>query len=183
MSIINCILPATHYRSSAQMRLEMADSKLEPGLQPLAIIRSVDLICHLWQQYVNTALLPLASSSVTIRREMVVFNNQSVSRLEGATNQLLQRITDCTSPPLCIVPLLNSISCSAVVSWLSTQLTKQKRNDFNPRDDDLSFARVNTEPCILCCDMLEKVRDASTHNLSGKNLEVFLTEIGVAFHR
>lgn len=36
---------------------------------------------------------------------------------------------------------------------------------------------------MLCCDMLEKVRDASTHNLSGKNLEVFLTEIGVAFHR
>ena len=82
------------------MRLEAADSKTEPSLQPLAIIRSVDLICHLWQQYVNTALLPLASSSVTIRREMVVFNNQSVSRLEGATNQLLQRVTDCTSSPL-----------------------------------------------------------------------------------
>jgi len=149
---------------TAHMRLEAADSKTEPSLQPLAIIRSVDLICHLWQQYVNTALLPLASSSVTIRREMVVFNNQSVSRLEGATNQLLQRVTD------------------SVVSWLSAQLTRQKRNDFNPRDDDLSFARVNTEPCILCCDVLEKVRDASTQNLSGKNLEGFLTEIGVAFH-
>lgn len=30
--------------------------------------------------------------------------------------------------------------------------------------------------------MLEKVRDAAKQNLSGKNLEVFLTEIGVAFH-
>ncbi|KAG5648890.1 hypothetical protein DXG03_000239 [Asterophora parasitica] len=117
---------------TAQVRAEAADTKSDPSLQPLSIIRSVDLICHLWQQYVNTALLPLASSSVTTRREMVVFNNQ--------------------------------------------------RNDFNPRDDDLSFARVNTEPCVACCDVLEKVRDAATQNLSGKNLEVFLTEIGVAFH-
>lgn len=71
---------------------------------------------------------------------------------------------------------------SAILSWLSVQLTKQKRNDFKPRNDDLSFARVNTEPCVACCDTLEKVRDAAKENLSGKNLEVFLTEIGVAFH-
>ena len=66
---------------------------------------------------------------------------------------------------------------------MSLQLTKQKRNDFKPRDDDLSFARVNTEPCIACSEALEKIRDAAQENLSGKNLEVFLTEIGVAFHR
>lgn len=41
---------------------------------------------------------------------------------------------------------------------------------------------MNTEPCELCCDMLEKVRDAAKQNLSGKNLEVFLTEIGVGFN-
>ncbi|KAG6812997.1 hypothetical protein H0H92_014928 [Tricholoma furcatifolium] len=149
---------------TAQLRVEAADAKTEPSLRYLAVIRSVDLICHLWQQYVNTALLPLASSSVTTRREMVVFNNQSVSRLEAGANHLLQRLTD------------------SIVAWLTSQLTKQKRNDFNPRDDDLSFARVNTEPCIACCEVLEKVRDAAIQNLSGKNLEIFLTEIGVAFH-
>lgn len=70
-----------------------------------------------------------------------------------------------------------------MVAWLSTQLAKQKRNDFKPRDDDLSFARVNTEPCVACCESLEKVRDCAKQSLGGKNLEVFLTEIGVAFHR
>ncbi|KAF8812277.1 exocyst complex component Sec10 [Phlegmacium glaucopus] len=149
---------------AAQARLDAADTKSEPSLQPLTIVRSIDLICHLWQQYVNIALLPLASSSVTIRREMVLFNNQTVNRLETGANSLLQRITD------------------AIIGWLSTLLTKQKRNDFKPRNDDLSFARVNTEPCILCCESLEKVREAANQNLSGKNLEVFLTEIGVAFH-
>ena len=71
----------------------------------------------------------------------------------------------------------------AIIAWLSAQLVKQKRTDFKPKNDDLSFARVNTEPCIACCEMLEKVRDFSKASLSGKNLEVFLTEIGVAFHR
>ena len=64
-------------------------------MQLLGVIRSVDLICHLWQQYVNMALLPLASTSVTVRREMVVFNNQTISRIEGAVNHVTQRLTDC----------------------------------------------------------------------------------------
>ncbi|KAI9001347.1 exocyst complex protein [Trametes punicea] len=149
---------------TTQARLDAADSKSEPSMQPLAVLREVDLICHLWQRYVTMALLPLASSSVTVRREMVVFNNQTVSRIEGAANQAMQKLTD------------------AIINWLSAQLAKQKRTDFKPRNDDLSFARVNTEPCVACCDMLEKVRDAAKANLSGKNLEVFLTEVGVAFH-
>lgn len=88
----------------AQVRIEAFDSKSEPSLQPLTIIHSVDLICHLWQQYVNTALLPLASSSVTIRREMVVFNTQTITRLENGANNLLQRFTDSKFP--------HSLSCN-----------------------------------------------------------------------
>jgi hypothetical protein len=90
-----------------QARLEAADAKNEPNLQPLIVLRSVDLICHLWQQYVNTALLPLASSSVTIRREMAVFNNQAVSRLEGGANHVMQRITDGEFAPHEFVMRLN----------------------------------------------------------------------------
>ncbi|KAI0952330.1 hypothetical protein AcV7_008177 [Taiwanofungus camphoratus] len=149
---------------TVQARLEAWDAKSEPSLQALMVLHEVDLICHLWQHYVNMALLPLASSSVTVRREMVVFNNQSVSRIEGAANHVMQRLAD------------------AIITWLAAQLAKQKRNDFKPRNDDLSFARVNTEPCIACCEILERVRDAAKTNLSGKNLEVFLTEIGIAFH-
>ncbi|KAF7798337.1 hypothetical protein EIP86_009558 [Pleurotus ostreatoroseus] len=110
------------------------------------------------------ALLPLASTSVTVRREMVVFNNQTISRIEGAVNHVTQRLTD------------------SVIAWLALQLSKQKRTDFKPRNDDLSFARDNTEPCMACCEALEKVRNVAKENLSGKNLEVFLTEIGAAFH-
>ncbi|KAF8515003.1 exocyst complex protein [Gautieria morchelliformis] len=145
-------------------RLENRDPKLEPDLSPFATLRMADMICHLWQQYVNIALMPLSSSSVTIRRDMVIFNTQTINRIEGTANALVQRVTD------------------TVVAWLATQLSKQKRSDFKPRNDDLSFARVNTEPCEACCETLEKARDVAKQSLTGRNLEVFLTEVGVTFH-
>ncbi|QRW15862.1 exocyst complex component Sec10 [Rhizoctonia solani] len=149
---------------TAQNRLESRDTKTEPDLSGLAIIRCTDLICHLWQQYINIALLPLASSSVTLRREMSIFSSQTISRIEGATNTLMQKIID------------------AVLVYLASQLSKQKKNDFKPRNDDLSFARVNTDPCTACCEMLDKFRDAAKENTSGKNLEYLLTEVGTSFH-
>ena len=75
--------------------LANTDQKTQPSLQPLQVLRSVDLICHLWQQYVTDAIFPLASTSVTVRRDMAVFNNQTVSRIEGAANAFLQRMIDC----------------------------------------------------------------------------------------
>ncbi|KAG8920301.1 Exocyst complex component 5 [Tulasnella sp. 417] len=150
---------------TAQVRLETRDTKIEPDINSsLAVIRVVDLICQLWQQYSSIALIPLTSSSVTGRREIMIFNGQTVSRIEGLANALEQKVID------------------SIVTWLSGQLQKQKKTDFKPRDDDLSFARVNTDPCTGCCDILEKVRDAAKENLSGQNLESFLTEIGVTFH-
>jgi len=94
--------------------LGSADQKTPPSLQPLRVLRSVDLICHLWQQYVTDAIFPLASASVTVRRDMVVFNNQTVSRIEGAANGFLQRMID------------------SIVAWLSAQLSKQKRMTLRP---------------------------------------------------
>ena len=164
--------------------LANADPKTQPSLQPLQVLRSVDLICHLWQQYVTDAIFPLASTSVTVRRDMVVFNNQTVSRIEGGANEFLQRMIDCRLPSFSTRSLGFTACLSlAIVAWLSAQLSKQKRNDFAPRNDDLSFARVNTEPCVACCELLEKAGDSARECLSGKNLEVLLSEVGVAFHR
>lgn len=113
---------------------------------------------------------------------MVVFNNQTVSKVEGAANSLMQRLIDGSySPILCTAGV--GLTIPAIVSWMTMQLAKQKKTDFKPRNDDDSFARVNTDPCIGCCEILEKVGIAAKENLSGKNLEIFLTEVGVAFHR
>ncbi|KAG8956725.1 Exocyst complex component 5 [Tulasnella sp. 424] len=150
---------------TAQVRLDTRDTKLEPDISSsLAVIRIVDLICQLWQQYSSIALIPLTSSSVTGRREIMIFKGQTISHIEGLANTLEQKVID------------------SIVAWLSAQLQKQKKTDFKPRNDDLSFARVNTDPCTGCCEILEKVRDAAKDKLSGQNLESFLTEIGVTFH-
>jgi hypothetical protein len=82
---------------STLARLDSTDGKIESLLRPLSTLHSADLICHLWQQYVNIALFPLGNSSVAIRREMTVFNSQNVSRIEGAANQVVQRSID--GPP------------------------------------------------------------------------------------
>lgn len=80
------------------------------------------------------------------------------------------------------MPLSHDNGNLAIVAWMATQLTIQKKTDFKPQNDDDSFVRINTDPCIGCCDVLEKVGIAAKQNLSGKNLEVFLTEVGIAFH-
>ncbi|KAK4704080.1 exocyst complex component 5, partial [Phenoliferia sp. Uapishka_3] len=144
--------------------LSLYDSKSEPDLGPIKVIRLADMIMHLWQRYVSTALVPLAGSSVTVRREMSIFNNHVVVRIEGKVNGIVQRTTD------------------AVVTWLAVLLAKQKKLDFKPKNDDMAFARMNTEPCLLSCDFLVKVREAALASLSGRNVEVFLTEVGVTFH-
>ncbi|KAG8820317.1 Exocyst complex component 5 [Serendipita sp. 399] len=149
---------------TAQNRLDTRDAKLEPEYAILGIVRQVELICHLWQQYVSVALLPLASSSIVVRREMSIFNNQVIARIEGLTSSLLQKLADST------------------VKWLTTQLSKQKKLDFKPRNDDILSMGNNTDACQSCCVTINKVYDAAKENLSGANQESFLLEIGVNFH-
>ncbi|GAA6015669.1 hypothetical protein JCM10207_008166 [Rhodosporidiobolus poonsookiae] len=145
-------------------QLSLYDGKTEPDLSPIAVIRLADMIMHLWQRYISTALVPLAGTSVTVRREMGIFNNHVSVRIEGKVNAIVQRTTD------------------AIIVYLSLLLTKQKKTDFKPKNDDVAFSRLNTEPCLLACDFLHKFRQAAQSALSGRNAEIFLTEVGVTFH-
>lgn len=154
-----------HTNSRSIARLEAADTKNEPDVSPLSVLKPSDLICHIWQRYASTALLPLSGTNAAIRREMITSNSHSVVRMEGKISSLIQKAID------------------NIIAYLTFLLTKQKKNDYKPKDDELSFARTNTEPCKLSADFLETLRDAVRENLSGKNAEAFLTEVGVAFHR
>lgn len=149
---------------SALARLDQSDARTEPDLTILQVLRPADLVCHLWQRYANTALVPLTSSNAAMRREVTTFNQHNVVRMEGKINSVIQKAID------------------TLVVWLSFLLAKQKRNDYKPKDDVMSFTRTNTEPCELCVEFLGSVQDTVGENMSGKNSEHFLTEIGVAFH-
>ncbi|KAK0538566.1 Exocyst complex component 5 [Tilletia horrida] len=131
---------------------------------PLVVIRQAGLFAELWSQYVNSAVLPLAAASVTTRREMIIFNSGHATRVEAKCDEILQRVTD------------------NIVAYLTARLATQKKTDYNPKNDDFAFTRMNTEPCASCIEALSKVQTAARANLSGKNAEVFLSEVGVTFH-
>lgn len=71
------------------------DAKLEPDVKPLMVIKTADMAMHLWQRYVTTAIVPLASASVTVRREMSIFNNHILVRIEGKVNSMAQKCLEC----------------------------------------------------------------------------------------
>ncbi len=79
---------------TALHQISLYDSKTEPDLTPITVIKTADMIMQLWQRYIATALVPLAGSSVTVRREMGIFNNHVVVRIEGKVNDIVQRSTD-----------------------------------------------------------------------------------------
>lgn len=88
----NCKL--IHRTHSALHQLSLYDAKSEPDLSPIRVIRLADMIMHLWQRYIATALVPLAGTSVTVRREMGIFNNHVTVRIEDKVNSIVQRSTD-----------------------------------------------------------------------------------------
>jgi exocyst complex component 5 len=82
------------FLSRALAQLSAYDAKSEPDLTPMKVIRLADLTMHLWQRYVTVALIPLGGSSVTVRREMSIFNNHVAVRIEGKVNEIVQKATD-----------------------------------------------------------------------------------------
>jgi hypothetical protein len=113
---------------------------------------------------------------------MALFNNQVISRIEGLTSGVLQRLAD-SRLYICIEMLIgHGLFITGTSRWLSVQLTKQKKTDFKPRNDDISQMGVNTDACQSCCKVIDKVYDAAKENLSGSNQEVFLMEVGIGFH-
>ncbi|KAK9897374.1 exocyst complex component Sec10 [Cystobasidium minutum MCA 4210] len=141
-----------------------ADGKTQPPIDSLKVIREVDLAVQLWQRYVSTAILPLAGSSLAMRREMSAYNAGSMTRIENRINELEQKMTD------------------AITSWLSTLLSRQKKMDFKPKADANLFETERTEPCAACCNFMLRVREVVLASLSGKNQEGLLTDIGIIFH-
>lgn len=71
--------------------------KTEPSLKPMTVISTADMAMNLWQRYVTTAIVPLAASSVNIRRGMSMFNNNVLVRIENKINSVAQKGLECLS--------------------------------------------------------------------------------------
>lgn len=135
-----------------------------PDMNTLQLVRIVEQHVALWSHYVQTAVLPLTAPSVTVRRETTIYDNHNMLRVEGRCEGLLQRFTD---------------NC---VAYFSSRLAAQKKNDFAPRDDDVTFSKINTDPCLAIVDALGTIQSVARETLSEKSQTHLFTEIGVGLH-
>jgi hypothetical protein len=141
------------------------NTKREPDLSYLGSLRTAVHITHLVQSCINTLLIPLASTSLTTRREMEKSTRTAVSRVEDQINTIEQQTID------------------GVLNWTARLLTNQNRTDFRPRTETevVSLEQAQTSTCDSVCKFLELFHDTASQSFDGANLDVFLAEVAVGF--
>ncbi|RKP09744.1 exocyst complex protein [Thamnocephalis sphaerospora] len=144
--------------------LEMADSKIEPNLKELSVVRSANRAALLEQKHFKQAIMPILSRMSVGTREIIMAQRATLSELEEKANKVMNKAID------------------AIVAWLLLSLAKQKKKDFQPRDQDLDLMSLATPACNQCIEYLRKVQDSASDFLDPQNGEAFFTEVGVTFH-
>ena len=139
------------------------NSKNEPEMAFVAELRVAVSILQLVMTVANSVLLPLATSNVTIRRDMEKSVISNTTRMEDKIGMIRGRMID------------------VVLSWTSKLLSRQNRSDFRPRDDALGLEQLYTPTCNSVFAFIVKFRDLALQAFEGKNAETFFTELAVGF--
>ncbi|KAF7713412.1 Sec10 family protein [Penicillium ucsense] len=139
--------------------------KNEPDLGFLMSVRTTISVTTLMVMCVNAVLLPLATSSITTRRDMEKRISQTTSRIEEKINTIEQKTIDAT------------------LAWVSRLLSGQRKNDFRPRESDNAawLEMLQTPTCASICTFLTRVHNIARTALpsSGSNVRQVLTEIAL----
>ncbi|CAG8562226.1 11518_t:CDS:10, partial [Ambispora gerdemannii] len=142
-------------------QIAVMDYKVDFDFKAITVVKVAREIIHLAQNHFQA--LPLASPSLSIHRELIADKNKFMLVVENKINLAVQRIID------------------AILLRLGHILSKQKKSDFKPKEDEV-LTNLMTSPCDISVDFLKKVYANSNQFLDGKNLELFLTEVGMSFH-
>ncbi|KAL2809871.1 exocyst complex component Sec10-like protein [Aspergillus granulosus] len=139
--------------------------KAEPDFSFLPAVRDSISIANLMVMCINTLLIPLAASSVTIRREMEKKTNLATVRIEEKINTTEQKVIDIT------------------LMWVNKILSGQKKNDFRPKEGDSTawLEKLQTPTCATLCAFLTRAHDSIVNSLpaSGTNVRQLLSEIAL----
>ncbi|EAW13574.1 exocyst subunit SEC10 [Aspergillus clavatus NRRL 1] len=140
-------------------------AKTEPDFGYLSVVKNVISITNLMVMCVHTLLIPLASASITIRREMETKTTSTTMRIEEKINMIEQKVID------------------TALMWVSRLLSSQKKNDFRPKEGDNAawLEMLQTPTCSSICTFLTRLHDLITASLphNGSNVRQLLTEIAV----
>lgn len=136
--------------------------KSEPDFSYLTDLRSSISILHLLLITIQTLLLPLAATNLTIRRDLEKTTNKFVDRMESKIDSILQKTIDIS------------------LTWASRLLAQQKKTDFRPRDDaQLQLDQLQTPTCLSIYNFLNKLHTNAAAALSGRVLEGFSLELAL----
>ncbi|KAI9753664.1 MAG: Exocyst complex component 5 [Lichina confinis] len=156
----------TSLDSASDAATSQESTKNEPDLSYLPHLRPAITTMHLMVACINTVLLPLAGSSLSIRRQMERRANTAIARMEGKVNSVMQHTVD------------------VVLAWTGKLLQTQKKADFRPKDGAGEgggnwLNMLQTPTCLSVTNFLAKVKDALAQSIDGKNLELFTTEMAI----
>ncbi|KAG0246781.1 Exocyst complex component 5 [Mortierella sp. GBA43] len=149
---------------SALEDLAAMDPKSPPDLKPMKRVKLVSGIVHLLQMHFQTAILPLTVPSPQVYRDAVIQKNKLMASVESKANATIQKEID------------------VILAWLENCLSRQRRTDFKPKDDELDLTVLATKPCMDCCEFLRRMYEVIRKYFDGKNIEMFCMEIGTSFH-
>ncbi|KAI9653433.1 MAG: Exocyst complex component 5 [Trizodia sp. TS-e1964] len=147
--------------SATDYAMSQESIKTEPDLSYLSSLRSITGIMHLMITFINTILIPLAASNLSVRREMEKSVNLSINRMEEKMSNVMHRSID------------------IVLTYVSKLLGGQKKTDFRPREGAQDSAQLQTLTCNLVITFVAKTRNLSSNAIDGNNLESFLAELAV----
>lgn len=138
-------------------------AKTEPDMSYLTSMRTTIQILHLLQTTIQTMLLPLTSSNITLRRDIEKSSTTTLSLLESKLSNILHRTLDIS------------------LAWVAKLLANQKKSDFKPRDEELAAAieALQTPTCLAIFNFLSNVANLTMETLNGTNLSSFLSELAI----
>ncbi|KAJ1647640.1 Exocyst complex component 5 [Coemansia asiatica] len=143
----------------------LQDLRQEPDLRIFGVMRTANVIVRLVQTHFQRALVPFVGTSSYVYRDMVGEKNQLMSRVEASLNLISNKLV------------------GACTQWISGILSRQRKNDFRPADDDFAALEMGTQPCRQCTDYLYRIRQACQQTMGIENQERVLADIGNALHR
>ncbi|KAI1978906.1 Exocyst complex component 5 [Ophidiomyces ophidiicola] len=152
--------------ASLESAISQESGKSEPEFEYLSTLRTAVNITHLMLTCINTVLIPLAASNITIRRDMEKKTGFAISRIEEKVNLIEQKTVD------------------GVLAWISRVLSSQKKNDFRPKEGLAEtgwLEMLQTPTCASISGFLSRLQGAAITSLpsSDKNIKIFLTEIAL----
>ncbi|GAO15962.1 uncharacterized protein UV8b_02473 [Ustilaginoidea virens] len=148
---------------AAHNEATMADnSKAEPDMSFLLIIRPAVTISAIMDRFITVVLVRLAESNTTVRKSMEAQRNGAIDAIEKKTNAVM------------------NIAIDVMANWVSKSLSGQKKQDFRPRGVELESLQTCT--CLNICKFLVRASQEAGRAIDGLNAEKFFGELSLSIH-